>query len=342
MKKGKLIGLLVLSGLIVSGVALAQLVGTQRIVENYWFTSDRAVKFGATPNAEIKYTGGNLLIDVTSGGGKVSMPDGIDTGTAGISLASSLVFEGATADAFETTLSVTDPTADQTFTIPNFAVSAAFLASTLTTNNISAANSIWGVSNALTFEGATADAFETSVTVTDPTADRTVTYPDASGSPILSSGVADAANAVSGTSNGFIFEGATADGFETTLTVADPGSDTTATIPNQTGTFLLSTAAQDAANSIKGVSNGLEFEGATADGFETTLTLADPGADKTVTIPATTGTIAVSGGLTATAGANTACDTTCGAGKCFIGLDAGTTALVACSNAIADTCLCLP
>lgn len=287
MKKGILIGFTVLVGLVISGLALAQLEGTKRIIDNFWFAGDRAVQFGA-PNANIKYTGGNLVIDVTSGGGKVSIPDGIDTGTAGMSLASSLVFEGSTADAFETTVSVTDPTADQTFTIPNFAVSAAFLASTLTTNNIDAANSIWGVSNALTFEGATADTFETSVTVTDPTADRTITWPNASGAPILSSGVADAANAVSGTSNGFI------------------------------------------------------FEGATADGFESTVVSADPGADVTVTIPATTGTVAVSGGLTATAGANTACNTTCGASKCFIGLDAGTTALVACSSATADTCLCLP
>ena len=37
------------------------------------------------------------------------------------------------------------------------------------------------------FEGATDDAFETTVTVTDPTADRTVTIPDASGTVVLDS-----------------------------------------------------------------------------------------------------------------------------------------------------------
>ena len=31
----------------------------------------------------------------------------------------SIIFEGATADAFETTLAVTDPTADRTITLPN-------------------------------------------------------------------------------------------------------------------------------------------------------------------------------------------------------------------------------
>ena len=35
------------------------------------------------------------------------------------STASSIVFEGATADAHETTVTVTDPTADRTITIPN-------------------------------------------------------------------------------------------------------------------------------------------------------------------------------------------------------------------------------
>ena len=39
--------------------------------------------------------------------------------------------------------------------------------------------------NQLVFEGATADAFETIFTVTDPTADRTVTLPDASGTLLL-------------------------------------------------------------------------------------------------------------------------------------------------------------
>ena len=39
----------------------------------------------------------------------------------------------------------------------------------------------------LKFEGATNDSFETNFTVTDPTADRTVTLPDATGTVILSS-----------------------------------------------------------------------------------------------------------------------------------------------------------
>lgn len=46
-------------------------------------------------------------------------------------------------------------------------------------------------------------------------------------------------------------------------------------------------------------------------------------------------------GWQARAGANTACTTTCGAGKgCAFGFDIATTAVVDCSNAIADSCIC--
>ena len=42
-----------------------------------------------------------------------------------------------------------------------------------------------GTAGSLTFEGATADGFETAIAVTDPTADRTVTLPDATGTVAL-------------------------------------------------------------------------------------------------------------------------------------------------------------
>jgi hypothetical protein len=41
------------------------------------------------------------------------------------------------------------------------------------------------IQNAFVFEGATADEFETTLTVTDPTADRTITLPDATGTVVL-------------------------------------------------------------------------------------------------------------------------------------------------------------
>lgn len=156
----------------------------------------------------------------------------------------STVYEGATANDFETTLAVVDPTADRTITLPDLSGTAL-----LSTAASTAAASITGVANGFEFEGATADAFETTVSVTDPTADRSIVVPDAPGTVMLSSlatnGV-DAANAVTGASNGLVYEGATADAFETTVSVVDPTVDRAVSIPNAPGTVdLLSAASHD-------------------------------------------------------------------------------------------------
>jgi len=104
---------------------------------------------------------------------------------------SSIVFEGATANAFETTLQVTDPTADRTITLPdstgtvvvadgsgNVTVSGNLTVNgTTTTVNSTEIN----VTTGLVFEGATANGYETTISVVDPTADRTITFKDESG-----------------------------------------------------------------------------------------------------------------------------------------------------------------
>jgi hypothetical protein len=50
---------------------------------------------------------------------KLAKAGGVVTGALEIGAAGSLVFEGSTADGFETTLAVVDPTADRTVTLPN-------------------------------------------------------------------------------------------------------------------------------------------------------------------------------------------------------------------------------
>ena len=95
-----------------------------------------------------------------------------------------IVFEGATADAFETTLTVVDPTADRTITFQNGSGTVAFL--TDVTGGSTPGNfTTITLDNNITFEGATADDYETTLTVADPTADRTVTIPDATGTIVL-------------------------------------------------------------------------------------------------------------------------------------------------------------
>ena len=159
-----------------------------------------------------------------------------------IGIDNGLKFEGATADDYEVSLDVADPTADVIYRLPVAAAGTyGLMSSTLATNAADIANSVYGGTNQLIFEGATADDYETIITPTDATADRTITLPDASGVPILSSAVPDAANAVSGTNSGFIFEGSTADGYELTLSSADPAADVSVTIPAKTGTIALLT-----------------------------------------------------------------------------------------------------
>lgn len=90
--------------------------------------------------------------------------------------ASPIILEGASADAYETTFAVTDPTADNTITIPDD--TGALILSTLATNAEDVADSVWGATNGIVAEGATADDYEITITWADPTADNTITLPD--------------------------------------------------------------------------------------------------------------------------------------------------------------------
>jgi hypothetical protein len=111
------------------------------------------------------------------------------------SIGSSIVFEGTTENAYETTLFATDPTADRTITLPN-ATGTVVLADGSGNVTVSGDLTVSGtttiinstvleVQNEIKFEGATANGFETSLKVVDPTADRDITFPDATGTVAL-------------------------------------------------------------------------------------------------------------------------------------------------------------
>lgn len=246
-----------------------------------------------------------------------------------LGVSTTLIFEGATNDAFEATVTVSDPTADVTLTLPALNA-AAFMVSTLTTNDVDVVNSLWGVSNGLRFEGATADAFELTLAPADVGADRTVTIPDMGAASILlastlTTNTVDAANSLWGASNAFVFEGATADAFELSLAPADVGADATATLPNMAASYsvfasLLTTNAADVANSVWGASNALVWEGATADAFEITFSPADAVADSTATFPNYSGNVVLQGLIAAGATETVAAVTHAGA---CIALDTG-------------------
>ena len=114
----------------------------------------------------------------------------------------------------------------------------------------------------LTNEGDTDDSFETSISVVDPTADRTINFPDASGTVITTGNLGDITTSGTFTSN-ITFEGSTADSFETTLAVTDPTADRTITLPNLTGTVSLITATETLTNKTLTTPIITEIDGST-------------------------------------------------------------------------------
>jgi hypothetical protein len=112
---------------------------------------------------------------------------------------SSIVFEGSSADNNETTLTVANPTADNTITLPNNS------GTLITTGNLHNITEFGVLTSAIVMEGSTANDFELTISAGDPTADRTVTFPDATGTIALVADVAALSGAtftgaVSGTS----------------------------------------------------------------------------------------------------------------------------------------------
>ena len=84
--------------------------------------------------------------------------------------------------------SITDSSGSISFGDENLSTTGTFSSGNLTCGSITSTGS------SIVFEGATADAFETTVTVVDPTADRTITIPNETGT-MLTTG---ATNAVTG------------------------------------------------------------------------------------------------------------------------------------------------
>ena len=171
------------------------------------------------------------------------------------------------------------------------------LASTTLISGVAdAANSIKLASGNITFEGSTADANETILTAADATGgDKTLTLPNETGTllstatSITNSNLANSAVTIGSTQ---VSLGATVDTF------AGLSSLTSTTL---VGTTLISGSA-DAANSITLASGNIVFEGSGADANETTLTVTNPTADRTITFPDATGTVVLLGSLSAAGG----------------------------------------
>ena len=222
-----------------------------------------------------------------------------------------IVFEGATDDASETTLQITDPTADRTITLPNLTGTVSLLDATETLTN---------------------------KTLTAPTLTSAVLNTAVSGTAILDEdNMASDSNTQLATQQSikaFVEAQVTAEDLDITtdsgtiaidldsetLTIAGgTGIDTTgsgntitvaidSTVATLTGTQTLTnktltsptinspTITSVTATALNLTDSSIVFEGATADAHETTLTVTDPTADRTITLPNETGTLITSTG----------------------------------------------
>lgn len=124
-------------------------------------------------------------VDDNVGAGSISQTIGADSGSGTVSLGSQTFTISGTANEIETSASgqaITVGIADDPTLTGNVIVTGNLtVQGTTTTVDSTTIN----VQNAFVFEGATDDAFETTLTVTDPTADRTITLPNATGTVVL-------------------------------------------------------------------------------------------------------------------------------------------------------------
>ena len=220
-----------------------------------------------------------------------------------------IVFEGDTDDAHETTLVVTDPTADRTITLPNLTGTVSLITATETLTN---------------------------KTLTSPTLTSAVLNTAVSGSAILDEDnmASDSATqlATQQSIKAFVEAQVTAEDLDITtdsgtiaidldsetLTIAGgTGIDTTgssntitvaidSTVATLTGSQTLTnktltsptinspTITSLTATALSLTDSSIVFEGSTADANETTLTVVDPTADRTITLPNETGTLITS------------------------------------------------
>ena len=216
----------------------------------------------------------------------------------------SIIFEGSTDDGFETTLAVTDPTADRTITLPNATgtVSLIDATETLTNKTLTTPTVTSGVFNTAVSGSAVLDEDDMSSNSATAVAtqqsikafvENTVTAQDLDIAPDSGTGQSIDLNSETLTFSGGSGIASSATSNTITFAISDVVQLTASqTLTNKTFTSptinTMTFASGQSTSSLNIGANGIVFEGATADAHETTLTVADPTQDNTITIPDST------------------------------------------------------
>jgi len=212
----------------------------------------------------------------------------------------SILFEGDTDDSFETTLAVTDPTADRTITLPNATGTVMTLdgTQTMTNKTLTSPTITNGVFN--TALSGTAVKDEDNMASDSSTAlvtqqsfkayvDNTLDAQDLDIAPDSGTGQSILLQSETLTFSGGSNIGSSATSNTVTFATSDVVQLTaTQTLTNKTFTSPTINAFSLGSSTISGLgigANGIVIEGATADAHETTLNAQDPTQDNTITIP---------------------------------------------------------
>ncbi len=320
-------------------------------------SGELVIKSGSSSTTNLTMSGANITAagNVTVTGNLTVSGSTTTVDSTTVNIQNAFVFEGATDDSFETTLTTVDPTADRTISLPNATGTivlqddtATLTNKTLTTPVIAEIDS----NAAITLDAATdivLDAGEQDIILKDDgtefgrlsnssgelviksgsssTAALTMSGANVQvegnltvvgtsttqGSTITLGNAATDTIALTGTITGnLVFEGSTDDSFETTLAPGNPSSDITLTLPSSASDTLVGLASTQTLTNktltsptVSGLTlsdSSIVFEGSTADSFETTVTVADPTGDRTITFQNGSGTVAfltdVTGGAT--------------------------------------------
>jgi hypothetical protein len=199
----------------------------------------------------------------------------------------SISFEGATANDNETTIAVTDPTADRTITFPDATGTVVLKDTTDTLTNKSVSLTTNTITGTLAeFNTALSDADFATLAGSETLTNKTLTTPK----------INENVDLLATSTELNILDGATLS--TTELNYVDGVTSAIQTqlddksTASKTETLTNKTITSPVVSGLTLSDSSIVIEGSTANDFETTLTVTDPTADRTITFKDETGTVA--------------------------------------------------